>query len=59
MLFNKFAEAQTFVQLARQNQTAVRGDPRSLESNPQKLVERQLPRLFLALTRWVYTSGRQ
>ena len=39
VLFDKFAEPQTFVQLAHHNQTAVGSDSRSLKCDPQKPVE--------------------
>src|SRR3990167_4594220 len=55
-LFDEFDESQTFLPLPHQNQTSVGSDPRSLESDRQKAVERQLQSLFLALIPWVYTS---
>ena len=46
MLFDEFAESQSLIQFPYYNQTTVGSDPRSLKSNPQKPVERQLKCLF-------------
>ena len=40
-------QPQAFIQLAHQNETGVGGDPRSLERDLQKAVERELKRLVL------------
>jgi hypothetical protein len=40
VLGDQFAEAQTFVQLAHQNQTAVGSDLRTLEIDPQEALKR-------------------
>jgi hypothetical protein len=53
---DEITEAQTFVQLAHQNQAAVGGDPRSLEIHLQRSVEGELKWLVLFLTHWVSTS---
>jgi hypothetical protein len=57
VLGNQFAEAQPFIQLTNQNETAVGGDPWSLETDLQGGVERKLKRPILFLTHWVWTSG--
>ncbi len=53
---DQFAKAQLLIQLAHQNQAAVRGDPLSLEINLQRGVEGELKRPVLFLTHWVLTS---
>jgi hypothetical protein len=57
VLGNEFAEAQTFVQLAHQNEAPIRRDARSLEIDLQRSVERELKWLILFLTHCVLTSG--
>ena len=57
VLGDEITEAQTFVQLAHQNQAAVGGDPRSLEIDLQRSVEGELKWPVLSLTHWVLTSG--
>jgi hypothetical protein len=57
VLFDEFTEAQAFVQLTHQNQTTIRGDPRSLEIDLQRGVERELKWLVLFVTHGVWTSG--
>ena len=52
VLGDEFAEAQTFVQLAHQNQTTIGGDARSLKIDPEGGVERELKRRVLFLTHW-------
>ncbi|HUE02781.1 MAG TPA: hypothetical protein VMR62_24660 [Bryobacteraceae bacterium] len=56
VLSDQFAEAQTFVQLAHQNQTAVGGDSRALEIDLQRSVKKELKGLILFLTHWVSSS---
>ena len=51
------AQAQTFVQLAQQNQTTTGSHSRTLELDPQRAVERELKGLFLRLTHWLTTSA--
>jgi hypothetical protein len=41
VLFDGFAEAQTFVQFPHQNQATVRGNPRSLEIDFQGSIKRE------------------
>ena len=57
MLGDEITEAQTLVQLTNQNQTAVGGDPRSLEIHLQGSVKGKLKRPVLSLTHWVSSSG--
>ena len=57
VLFAEFAESQSSVKLPNQNQTSIRGDPRSLEIDLQRGIERELKGLALALTRWVWPSS--
>ena len=57
MLGDEFAEAQTFVHLAHQNQATIRSDARSLEIDLQRSVERELKWPVLFLTHWLLTSG--
>ena len=47
MLRDECPQPQAFIQLAHQNETGVGGDPRSLERDLQKAVERELKRLVL------------
>ena len=47
MLRAECPQPQAFIQLAHQNETGVGGDPRSLERDLQKAVERELKRLVL------------
>src|ERR1019366_5025537 len=56
MLSNEFTESQPFVQLPNQNQAAVGGDPRSLEIDLQRTIERELKWLILSLTHRVWPS---
>jgi len=56
VLGDEFAQAQTFVQFADQNETAVRSDARSLKIDLQRSVERELEWLILFLTHWVLAS---
>jgi hypothetical protein len=53
VLFDEFTEAQAFVQLTHQNQATIGGDPRSLEIDLQRGVERELKGLVLFVTHWV------
>ena len=55
--FDEFAEAQPFIQLPHQEQAAVRSDPRTLEVDLQRAVERELKGLFLCLTHRRATSA--
>jgi hypothetical protein len=57
VLSDRFAEAQPLIQLANKNQAAAGGDPRSLEIDLQRSVERELEWSILFLTYWVFTSG--
>jgi hypothetical protein len=50
VLGDEITEAQTFVQLTNQNQATIGGDPRSLEIDLQRSVERELKRPVLFLT---------
>ena len=56
VLFNEFAELQTFVQLTHQQEAAIGGDPRSLEIDVQRGIKRELKCLILFLTQWGSTS---
>jgi hypothetical protein len=56
MLGDEFAEAETFVQLAHQDEAPIRRDTRSLEIDLQRSVERKLEWLIFPLTDWVLTS---
>jgi len=47
VLGDEITEAQTFVQLAHQNQATIRGDARSLEIDLQRSVEQELEWLIL------------
>jgi hypothetical protein len=58
VLLDEHAKAQSFVQLPHSDQPAIGSHPRRLEPDPQRPIERQMKRLFLLLTRWVYTSER-
>ncbi len=51
MSFHEFAQAETFVQLAHQNRTTVRGNPSALEIDLQRAIEGELKRPILCLTR--------
>jgi hypothetical protein len=53
---HEFAQAETFVQLAHQNQTTVGGHPCALKLDPQRAVKRQLKGPFLRLTHRLATS---
>ena len=57
VLGDEFAEAETFVQLAHQDEAPIRCDARSLEIDLQRSVERELEWLIFSLTHWVLTSG--
>jgi hypothetical protein len=57
VLCNEFAQAQTFIQFAHDNQAAVGSDPRALEIDLQRRVKRELKGLILFLTHWVSASG--
>ena len=57
MLCNEFAQDQTFIQFAHDNQAAVGTDPRSLGIDLQRGVEGELKGLILFLTPWVSASG--
>jgi hypothetical protein len=50
VLGNEITEAQTFIQLAHQNQAAVGGDPRSLEIHLQRGIEGELKWPVLSFT---------
>ncbi len=56
VLRDEVAEAQPFVELADEDQTAIGGNPRSLELDLQRGVERELKGLVWRLTHWVCTS---
>ena len=56
MLHDEITEAQTFVQLAHQDQATVGSDARTLEIDLQRGVEGELKRLILYLTHWVLIS---
>ncbi len=45
MLVDQLAESESFIQFANENQTAIRGDSRSLEIDFEKSIERELKRL--------------
>lgn len=57
VLFDEFAESQTFIQLPHQKQAAIRSDSRSLEIHLQGAVEGKLKGLVLFLTHGVWTWG--
>jgi hypothetical protein len=50
VLRDEVAEPQTFVELPHEDQAAIGGDPRSLELDLQRRVERELKGLGLRLT---------
>jgi len=50
MLLDQFPEAESLIQIAHQDQTAVGGDPRTLKIDPQRRVEGKLKRTVLFLT---------
>jgi hypothetical protein len=56
MPFNKFREAQTFVQLPHQDQTTIRGHSCTLEIDLERAIERELKGLVLRLTHRHSTS---
>jgi hypothetical protein len=56
VLGDEFAEAQTFIQFAHQDEAAIRRDARPLEIDLQRSVERELKWLLFSLTHWVLTS---
>jgi hypothetical protein len=47
VLADQRLQSQAFIQLAHQNEARVGGDPRSLERDLQKAIERELKRLLL------------
>jgi hypothetical protein len=53
----EFAQAETFVQLAHQNQATVGGHSRALKLDPQSGVERELKGPLLRLTHRLATSA--
>jgi hypothetical protein len=57
MPLHECAQAQTLIQLAHQDQTAVGSHLRALELDPQRAVERELKGLFLRLTQWLPFSA--
>ncbi len=56
MFFDQFSEPEPLVELAHQDQAAVRGDAGPLEIDPERGLERELKGLILFLTLWVLTS---
>jgi hypothetical protein len=50
MSFYEYAHAQTFIQLAHQNQITVRGHSRALEIDLQRAIEQELNWPILCLT---------
>src|SRR5580693_86725 len=50
MPFYEYAQAQTLIQLAHQNQTTVGGHPSALEIDLQRAIERELKGPILCLT---------
>ena len=56
MLVDQLAESESFIQFANENQTAIRGDSRSLEIDFEKSIERELKRLVFFFTYRVLTS---
>ena len=56
MLVDQLPESESFIQFANENQTAIRGDSRSLEIDFEKSIERELKRLVLFFTHRVLTS---
>jgi len=53
---HEFAQAETFVQIAHENQTTVGGHSRALKLDPQSAVERELKGRLLCLTHRLATS---
>ena len=56
MLVDQLPESESFIQFANENQTAIRGDSRSLEIDFEKSIERELKRLVFFFTHRVLTS---
>ena len=56
MLVDQLPESESFIQFTNENQTAIRGDSRSLEIDFEKSIERELKRLVFFFTRRVLTS---
>ena len=56
MLVDQLAETKPFVQLPDQQQPAVGGDPRALEIDLHKSIERELKRLAILVTHSVSPS---
>jgi len=57
MLFDELSEPQSLVQFPDHNQAAIGGDPRSLEIDLERGVERELKGLVLFVTHSVWASG--
>ena len=57
MLRDQFAEPESLVEFAHQDQAAVGSDARTLEIDLERGVEGELKGLVLYLTHWVLTSG--
>jgi hypothetical protein len=57
MFFDQLPESEPFVQLADENEPAIRGHTRTLEIDLQRPVERQLKGLALFFTHWVLASS--
>ena len=55
MLVDQLAESESFIQFANENQTAIRGDSRSLEIDFEKSIERELKRLVFLHRRRGFT----
>src|ERR1700730_217390 len=57
MPFYEYAQAQTLIQLAHQNQTTVGGHPSALEIDLQRAIEGELKGPILSLTHRLSTSA--
>src|SRR5450759_3053197 len=57
MLSDERTQPQAFIPLAHQQQAAVGSNPRSLEIDSQRGIERELKGLVLLLTHWVEASA--
>ncbi len=57
VLRDEVAEAQPFVELAHEDQTAIGGNPRALELHLECGIERELKGLVCCFTHWVSASA--